>query len=69
MDEVIAVLPLRAQAEAPRLARSLIAVVDGHCVYDLNGSFALMGIERPMEPALARVRESLTQAGASLASD
>ena len=27
VDEVIAVLPLRAQAEAPRLARSLIAVV------------------------------------------
>lgn len=69
VDEVIAVLPLRAQAEAPRLARSLIAVVHGHCVYDLNGSFALMGIERPMELALERVRESLTQAGASLASD
>jgi AcrR family transcriptional regulator len=67
VDEVIAVLPLRAQAEAPRLARSLIAVVHGHCVYDLNGSFALMGIEQPMELALERVRESLTHAGASLA--
>ncbi len=69
VDEVIAVLPLRAQAEAPRLARSLIAVVHGHCVYDLNGSFALMGIEQPMELALDRVRESLTHAGAPLASD
>ncbi|HAD85068.1 MAG TPA: TetR family transcriptional regulator [Brevundimonas sp.] len=69
VDEVIAVLPLRAQAEAPRLARSLIAVVHGHCVYDLNGSFALMGIEQPMELALERVRESLTHAGAPLASD
>lgn len=69
VDEVAAVLPLRAQAEAPRLARSLIAVVHGHCVYDLNGSFALMGIEQPMELALERVRESLTHAGAPLASD
>ena len=69
VDEVIAVLPLRAQVEAPRLARSLIAVVHGHCVYDLNGSFALMGIEQPMELALERVRESLTHAGAPLASD
>ena len=69
VDEVAAVLPLRAQAEAPRLARSLIAVVHGHCVYDLNGSFALMGIEQPMELALERVRESLTHAGAFLASD
>lgn len=66
VDEVVAVLPSRAQAEAPRLARSLIAVVHGHCVYDLNGSFALMGIEQPMELALERVRESLNHAGASM---
>jgi AcrR family transcriptional regulator len=66
VDEVVAVLPSRAQAEAPRLARSLIAVVHGHCVYDLNGSFALMGIEQPMELALERVRESLNHAGASV---
>lgn len=66
VDEVVAFLPSRAQAEAPRLARSLIAVVHGHCVYDLNGSFALMGIEQPMELALERVRESLNHAGASM---
>lgn len=66
VDEVVAVLPPRAQADAPRLARSLIAVVHGHCVYDLNGSFALMGIEQPMELALERVRESLNHAGASV---
>ncbi|MNS66446.1 Bacterial regulatory protein, tetR family [compost metagenome] len=66
VDEVVAVLPSRAQADAPRLARSLIAVVHGHCVYDLNGSFALMGIEQPMELALERVRESLNHAGASV---
>ncbi|NWE53761.1 TetR/AcrR family transcriptional regulator [Brevundimonas sp. P7753] len=66
VDEVVAVLPSRVQADAPRLARSLIAVVHGHCVYDLNGSFALMGIEQPMELALERVRESLNHAGASM---
>lgn len=66
VDEVVAVLPSRAQADAPRLARSLIAVVHGHCVYDLNGSFALMGIEQPLELALERVRESLNHAGASV---
>lgn len=66
VDEVVAVLPSKAQADAPRLARSLIAVVHGHCVYDLNGSFALMGIEQPMELALERVRESLNHAGASV---
>lgn len=66
VDEVVAVLPSRAQADAPRLARSLIAVVHGHCVYDLNGSFALMGIEQPIELALERVRESLNHAGASV---
>lgn len=68
VDEVVAVLPSRAQADAPRLARSLIAVVHGHCVYDLNGSFALMGIEQPMELALERVRESLNHAGAARSS-
>lgn len=66
VDEVVAILPSRAQGDAPRLARSLIAVVHGHCVYDLNGSFALMGIEQPMELALERVRESLNHAGASV---
>lgn len=68
VDEVVAVLPSKAQADAPRLARSLIAVVHGHCVYDLNGSFALMGIEQPMELALERVRESLNHAGAARSS-
>ena len=54
----------QAQAGAPRLARSLIAVVHGHCVFDLDGSFALMNIKAPVELALERVRESLSAAGA-----
>lgn len=69
VDEVTAVLPRSAQAGAPRLARSLIAAVHGHCVFDQNGSFALMGIEQPMELALERVRESLSHAGAASPAD
>lgn len=47
---------------APRLARSLIATVHGHCTFDLNGSFALMGLDGAVEMALDRVQESLTMA-------
>lgn len=65
VDEVAAVLPPQAQPEAPRLARSLIAVVHGHCVFDLNGSFALMGMDRTQELALDRVWEALVHAGAT----
>lgn len=65
VDEVAAVLPTQAQSEAPRLARSLIAVVHGHCVFELNGSFALMNISQPMELALDRVWEALIHAGSA----
>lgn len=64
VEEVAAILPQKAQAGAPRLARSLIAVVHGHCVFDLNGSFSLMGVDQPMELALDRVWETLIHAGA-----
>ena len=60
--EVAAVLPEPERPEAPRLARSLIATVHGHCTFALNGSFALMGETNPLELALARVRESLAAA-------
>lgn len=59
VDEVAAVLPSGAEAEVPRLARSLIAIVHGHCVFELNGSFDLMGIEDAAGLALDRVREAL----------
>ncbi len=59
VDEVAAVLPSGAEAEVPRLARSLIAIVHGHCVFELNGSFDLMGIEDAAGLALDRVRETL----------
>ena len=50
--------------QAPRLARSLVATVHGHCTFALNGTFALMGESEPLELALARVRESLAAGGA-----
>lgn len=65
VDEVAAVLPEAARPGAPRLARSLVAVVHGHCVFDLNGSFALMKIEDPIGLALERVREALAHGGAA----
>lgn len=64
--EVAAVLPLDARDRAPRLARSLVATVHGHCIFALNGSFALLGETAPLDMAIARVKESLSAAGARL---
>ena len=61
--EVAAALPEPLRASAPRLARSLIATVHGHCTFAFNGTFALMGETDPLELALARVGESLAAAG------
>lgn len=63
VKEVADALPSAKRNEAPRLARSLVATVHGHCVFDINGSFALMGETEPVELALSRVRESLSAAG------
>jgi AcrR family transcriptional regulator len=60
--EIAAALPASASSEAPRLARSLIATVHGHCTFALNGTFALMGETDPLALALARVRETLAAA-------
>ncbi len=60
--EVAAALPEAFRDQAPRLARSLVATVHGHCTFDLNGSFALMGERDPAGLALSRVRESLVNA-------
>lgn len=64
--EVAAVLPQATRDRAPRLARSLVATVHGHCTFALNGSFALLGEAAPLEMATARVKESLAAAGAIL---
>ncbi len=60
--EIASALPPDRAHLAPALARSLIATVHGHCVFALNGSFALMGETAPVEQALARVRDALAAA-------
>lgn len=59
VGEIARILPAAARDQAPRLARSLIATVHGHCAFALNGSFALMGEPEPVAMALDRVREAL----------
>jgi AcrR family transcriptional regulator len=61
-DEVARQLPSRSEGEIEQLARSMIATVHGHCTYELNGSFALMGEKAPVEMALKRVREAIAAA-------
>ncbi len=62
--EIAAVLPPETRDGAPALARSLLATVHGHCVFALNGTFALLQEADPHGAALARVREALRAAGA-----
>jgi len=64
--EIEAALPEEAEADAVRLARSLIATVHGHCSFALGGSFALMGEGDPLNLAQARVAETLRAHGARL---
>ena len=63
--EIARQLPNCSDNEVEHLARSLIATVHGHCTYELNGSFALMGEKQPVAMALGRVREAIAAAGAS----
>ena len=62
--EIAAVLPDDRRDRAAALARSLLATVHGHCVFALNGTFALLGEPDPHGAALARVRDVLAAAGA-----
>lgn len=57
--EVRAALPDPDMPEAGRFARSLVALVHGHCSYAVTGTFALMDEPDPVGSALARVRECL----------
>lgn len=63
--EVATVVCGRSPEVVQRLARSLIATVHGHCSFDLNGSFALMGESEPVQMGLDRVRQSLAAESAS----
>ena len=51
--------PLASQDEVDRLARSLVATVHGHCLFALNGTFALLGGEDARARAMERVREGV----------
>lgn len=64
--EVARALDHAPDAPVVALTRSLIATVHGHCDFTIAGSFALMGEDRPVEAALARVREALAAARAGL---
>jgi AcrR family transcriptional regulator len=64
--EIAKVLPIETRDRAPALARSLVALVHGHCLFALNGTFGLLGEEQPEQAALARVREALAAAGADV---
>ena len=61
-DEIARQLPMRTQSEIEHLSRSLIAPVHGHCTFELNGTFALMGEQDPVALALGRVREAIDAA-------
>ena len=58
-EEVAKAVGDRSRNDVQRLARSLIATVHGHCTFDLNGTFALMGETDGLEMAVDRVRQSL----------
>jgi hypothetical protein len=63
--EIAAVLPDDREDRSSGLARSLLATVHGHCVFALNGTFALLDERDPQNAALTRVREVLRAAGAA----
>lgn len=56
-------LPPTAKADAPALARSLLAAVHGHCAFTLNGTFRILGETSPLEAAFARVAEAIAARG------
>ena len=62
IEEVARELDVEVSPEIARLARSLIATVHGHCLFDLNGTFALMNEPAPEAMALERVRDALRPA-------
>ena len=63
--EIAAALPAEHEAEAPALARSLLATVHGHCFFTLNGTFRLLGESDPLAAALDRVNDALERFHAS----
>jgi AcrR family transcriptional regulator len=62
VDVVAGALPPARTPCAPRLARSLVATVHGHCVFALYRTFDMLGETAPVEAALQRVREAIAAA-------
>jgi AcrR family transcriptional regulator len=63
--EVRHALPDASPEHIAALSRSLLAVVHGHCVFALDGTFAQLGEDAPLDAALARVREAIACAASS----
>lgn len=59
--EIAAALPKERAADAPALARSLLATVHGHCFFTMNGTFRLLGETDPLAAALDRVQDALAR--------
>ncbi|TWH79209.1 TetR/AcrR family transcriptional regulator [Novosphingobium taihuense] len=57
--EVREALPPARQDEAEPLTRSLLATVHGHCVFAMNGTFAILGEKSPADAAWQRVQEAV----------
>lgn len=64
-EEVARALPERSREAAAALARSLLAVVHGHCELAINGTLERIGVFDPLAAARARVREALAAAATS----
>ena len=62
--EIAGAVPNIAPSDIRPLARSLIAMVHGHCVFALFGTFDLAGDTELADAALARVREAIEAAKA-----
>jgi AcrR family transcriptional regulator len=62
-SEIARTLPGLGADAVAALTRSLVATVHGHCFFELNGTFALLGESDAEGAALARVREALAAAG------
>lgn len=59
VHEIAEALPPARRANAPALARSLLACVHGHCFFTLNGTFKILGETDPLPAALSRVYEAI----------
>lgn len=57
--EVHDALPPARKDEAEALTRSLLATVHGHCVFAMNGTFAILGEKSPVDAAFERVQEAV----------